>query len=78
MEPAMSAGAGLVLVLAAFVAMITTVMRLSFRARRLAKTGAPNDEAAQQASDARLLATIFGSIIGGMVLTLITAWLVFF
>ena len=74
----MSAGTGLVLVLAAFVALLTTVIRLSFRERRLSKTIALDDVAAQQASDTRLLATIFGSIIGGMVLTLITAWLVFF
>jgi len=74
----MSAGTGLVLVLAAFVALLTTVIRLSFRERRVNKTIALDEVAAQQASDARLLVTIFGSIIGGMVLTLITAWLVFF
>jgi len=74
----MSASTGLVLVLGAFVALLTTVIRLSFRERRVNKTIALDDVAAQQASDARLLVTIFGSIIGGMVLTLITAWLVFF
>jgi hypothetical protein len=74
----MSASAGLVLVLAAFVALLTTVIRLAFRERRLGKTIDASDTAAQNASDARLLVTIFGSIIGGMVLTLITAWLVFF
>jgi len=74
----MSASAGLVLVLAAFLALLTTVIRLSFRERRLSKTIDAADVAAQQASDARLLVTIFGSVIGGMVLTLITAWLVFF
>jgi hypothetical protein len=74
----MSASAGLVMVLGAFVALLTTVLRLAFRERRLAKTMDAADTAAQQASDARLLVTIFGSIIGGMLLTLITAWLVFF
>jgi hypothetical protein len=74
----MSAGTGLVLVLAAFVTLLTLVMRLAFRERCVNRTIALDDVAAQQASDARLLATIFGSIIGGMVLTLITAWLVFF
>ena len=74
----MSASTGLVLVLGAFVALLTMVIRLSFRERRVNKTIALDDVAAQQASDARLLVTIFGSIIGGMVLTLITAWLVFF
>jgi hypothetical protein len=74
----MSAVTGLVLVIAAFVALLTTVMRLAFRERRLSKTIAVNDLEAQNASDARLLATIFGSIIGGMALTVVTAWLVFF
>jgi hypothetical protein len=33
---------------------------------------------AQQASDARVLAVIFSAIFGGMLLTLLTAWLIFF
>jgi len=74
----MSASAGLALVLGAFVALLTGVMRLAFRERRLGRTLRIDDVAAHQASDARLLAMIFGSIIGGMLLTLLTAWLVFF
>jgi len=74
----MSTSTGLVLVLGGFLALLTTVIRLAFRERRLNRTLAVDDVDAQQASDARLLATIFGSIIGGMLLTLITAWLVFF
>jgi hypothetical protein len=74
----MSSGTGLVLVLAAFLGLLTTVIRLAFRERRMSRMIAVDDVEAQQASDTRLLATIFGSIIGGMVLTVITAWLVFF
>ena len=74
----MSASTGLVLVLAAFIALLTGVIRLAFRERRINRDIGVDDVEAQQASDARLLVTIFGSIIGGMLLTLTTAWLVFF
>lgn len=74
----MSLGTSLTLVIAGFLALLVTVIRLSFRERRLGKRIAASDSAAQAASDARVLATIFGTIFGGMLLTVITAWLVFF
>lgn len=68
----------LAIVLAAFVAILTIVIWMAFRERRLGKTIAEHDVAAQQASDARVLAVIFSAIFGGMLLTLLVAWLVFF
>jgi hypothetical protein len=68
---------GLVAVFIGFVTLLVTVMRLAFRERRASRIIAPSDQAARDASDARVLTVIFGAIIGGMVLTLITAWLVF-
>src|SRR4051812_18242548 len=50
LEPAMSASVGLVLVLAAFLTLLTIVIRLSFRERRLSKTLDAADVVAQQAS----------------------------
>jgi hypothetical protein len=68
---------GLIAVFIAFVALLVTVVRLAFRERHAGKLIAPSDQAARDASDARVLTVIFGAIIGGMILTLITAWLVF-
>ena len=73
----MTLGAKLAIVLAAFVAILTIVIWMAFRERRLGKTIAADDTEAQQASDARVLAVIFSAIIGGMLLTLIVAYLVF-
>jgi uncharacterized membrane protein len=72
-----SLGAKLAIVMAAFIAILTIVIYVSFRERRLGKSIADDDFAAQQASDARVLTVIFSSIIGGMLLTLIVAYLVF-
>lgn len=66
------------LVLLAFVAILAIVVYMAFRERRLGRTIAADDVAAQQASDARVLVVIFTAILGGMLLTLLTAWLVFF
>ena len=68
--------AGLVTVLAAFVAILVTVIVMTFRERRLGRAAA-GDVAAQAASDARVMAIIFGAIPCGMILTVVTAWLVF-
>jgi len=68
----------LALVIGAFLAILVTVIYFAFRERRLGKTIAEDDAAAQQASDARVLAVIFSAIVGGMFLTLIVAYLVFF
>jgi hypothetical protein len=72
-----SASYGLATVLAAFVAILGTVMWSAFRERRAARV-ANIDSSAGAASDARILVTIFLAIPGGMLLTLVTAWLVFF
>lgn len=74
----MSLTAKLAIVLAAFVAILTIVIFVAFRERRLGKDIAIDDYAAQQASDARVLVVIFSAILGGMLLTLLVAWMVFF
>jgi hypothetical protein len=66
------------IVFAAFVAILVIVIYMAFRERRLGKSIAQDDEAARQASDARVLTVIFTAIFGGMLLTLIVAYLVFF
>ena len=73
----MSVTVGLSAVIATFVLVMAGVLALAFRERRAGKRIAVDDVVAQNASDARLLTVIFGSIIGGMVLTLVTASLVF-
>jgi len=73
----MSMAAGLSLVIGAFVAIMAAVLALAFRERRVGRRIDVSDTAAQGASDARILTLIFGSIIGGMVLTLVTASIIF-
>ena len=73
----MTLGAKLAVVFVAFVAILTIVIYMAFRERRLGKSIAVDDVEAQQASDARVLMVIFSAIIGGMLLTLIVAYLVF-
>lgn len=73
----MTLGQKLALVFFAFVAILTAVVWMAFRERRRAKTIEADDIAAQQAADGRVLVTIFGAIFGGMLLTLLVAWLVF-
>ena len=73
----MSLGAKLAVVLAAFVAILTIVIYMAFRERKLGKSIAADDIAAQQASDARVLMVIFTAILGGMLLTLLVAYMVF-
>ncbi len=68
----------LAIVLAAFVAILVTVVRFAFRERRLGKTIAHDDITAQQASDARVLAVLFSAIVAGMLLALLVAWILFF
>jgi membrane protein implicated in regulation of membrane protease activity len=74
----MTLGQKLAIVLAAFVAILAIVIVMAFRERRLGKTIARDDTEAQQASDARVLVVIFSAIFGGMFLTLLVAYLVFF
>jgi len=73
----MSLGEKLALVSIAFLAILATVVFVAFRERTRGKSIADNDVAAQQAQDARVLAVIFGAMFGGMLLTVLVAWLVF-
>jgi hypothetical protein len=74
----MTLGAKLVVVFFAFLAILVTVIAVALRERTRGKTIAADDIAAQQQQDARVMAVIFSAIMGGMLLTLIVAWLVFF
>jgi hypothetical protein len=74
----MSLGGKLFIVFLAFLAVLAGVIWMAFRERRLARGIAPGDIAAQEAADGRVMVTIFGAILGGMGLTLLVAWLVFF
>jgi hypothetical protein len=74
----MSLGAKLAVVFAAFLTILVVVIYIAFRERRLGKGIGTGDVRAQGASDARVLFVIFAAIFGGMFLTLIVAWLVFF
>ena len=73
----MTLGWKLAVVIIAFLAILTIVIYMAFRERRVGKTIAADDLEAQQASDARILTVIFSAIVGGMLLTLLVAWLVF-
>jgi membrane protein implicated in regulation of membrane protease activity len=74
----MTLGEKLAIVFLAFLTILTIVIWLAFRERRLGKSIDASDVAAQQASDSRVLFVVFGAIFGGMFLTIIVAWLVFF
>ena len=73
----MTLGYKLAIVLAAFVTILVVVVTMAFREHRRGKTIGADDLEAQQASDGRVLVVIFGAIFGGMLLTLLVAWLVF-
>ena len=70
--------AKLAIVMAAFLAILVIVIVMAFRERRLGRDIDASDIAAQEASDARVLTVIFSAIFGGMLLTLIVAYMVFF
>ena len=74
----MTLGAKLLLVFVAFLALLVTVITVAFRERTRGKSLAANDVEGQQAQDARVMTVIFSAIIGGMLLTILVAWLVFF
>ena len=74
----MSLGQKLLIVFFAFLAILVTVIAVAFRERTHGKGIAQDDVQAQQAQDARVMTVIFSAIMGGMFLTLIVAWLVFF
>ena len=73
----MGLGTKLAIVIGAFVTILVVVIWMAFRERRLGRSIAADDTAGQQASDARVLAVIFSAIIGGMLLTVIVAYIVF-
>ncbi len=68
----------LLIIFFAFVVLIAIVMAVSFRERKLANRHGESSRTDDEASDARTMIIIFGSIIGGMLLALTVAWLVFF
>ena len=74
----MTLGEKLLIVFFAFLAILVTVIAVAFRERTRGKSIAMDDIEGQQAQDARVMAVIFGSIMGGMLLTVLVAWLVFF
>ena len=74
----MSLGEKLAIVFVAFLAILTGVIYMAFRERRLGKSIDEADTEAQRASDSRVLVVVFGAIFGGMFLTILVAWLVFF
>ena len=74
----MGLGAKLAVVFVAFLAILVGVIYIAFRERRLGRDIDPGDIAGQQASDSRMLFVIFGAIFGGMFLTILVAYLVFF
>ena len=74
----MTLGEKLLIVFFAFLAILVTVIAVAFRERTRGKSIAADDIEAQQQQDARVMAIIFGSIMGGMLLTVLAAWVVFF
>ena len=74
----MSLGVKLLIVFFAFLAILVTVIAVAFRERKRGKSIAADNIEAQQQQDARVMAIIFGAIMGGMLLTVLVAWLVFF
>jgi hypothetical protein len=74
----MTLGIKLLVVFFAFLALLVTVITVAFRERTRGKSLAADDVEGQQAQDARVMTVIFSAIIGGMLLTILVAWLVFF
>lgn len=73
----MSLGWKLFIVFVAFCSLMAGVMYMAFRERRRGREIAPGDQAAAEAQDNRVLLVIFSAAIGGLLLTLLVAWLVF-
>ena len=74
----MSLGWKLFVIFLAFLTILTVVIRMAFRERKLAREIRADDIEAQRAADGRVMSIIFTAIIGGMGLTVLVAWLVFF
>lgn len=73
----MTLGWKLFLVFLGFCALMGGVMWMAFRERKRGRAIAQGDYAAGEAQDSRVLLTIFSSAIGGLLLTLLVAYLVF-
>ncbi len=74
----MTLGFKLGVVFAAFLTILAVVIVVAFRERTRDQALADDDIPGQQAQDARVMAIIFSAIFGGMALTLLVSWLVFF
>lgn len=74
----MTLGWKLFVVFLGFLSILAVVIVMAFRERKRGRTIAADDHAAQREQDGRVMAIIFTSIAGGMLLTLLVAWLVFF
>ena len=74
----MTLGGKLFVVFLAFLAILAVVIVMAFRERKRGRSIAADDIAAQREQDGRVMAVIFSAIIGGMGLTILVAWLVFF
>ncbi|APV50876.1 hypothetical protein BWI17_14980 [Betaproteobacteria bacterium GR16-43] len=73
----MTLGWKLFIVFVAFCALMGGVLFMTIRERKRGHAIAPGDVAAGEAQDSRVLVTIFASAIGGLLLTILVAWLVF-
>ena len=74
----MTLGWKLFIVFLGFLSILAVVIFIAFRERKKGRTIAAGDIASEQSQDARVMTIIFTAIVGGMALTLITAYLVFF
>lgn len=73
----MTLGWKLFIVFIGFCTLMGGVMYMAFRERARGRTLVPGDIAAGEAQDARVLVVIFSAAVGGLLLTLLVAWLVF-
>lgn len=73
----MSLGWKLFIAFVAFCSLMGGVMWMAFRERKRGRLIAEGDIAAGEAQDNRVLLVIFSAAIGGLLLTLLVAWLVF-
>ncbi|HXF79597.1 MAG TPA: hypothetical protein VN598_12085 [Usitatibacter sp.] len=74
----MTLGWKLFVVFLAFLSILAVVIVMAFRERKRGRSIASDDFTAQRDQDGRVMAIIFTAIVGGMFLTILVAWLVFF
>lgn len=73
----MTLGWKLFIIFIAFCSLMGGVMWMAFRERKRGRSIAAGDIAAGEAQDNRVLLVIFSAALGGLLLTLLVAWLVF-